>query len=165
MEQSEGGLGLTRGHKKSPFDEYIKEVQKEIDRKEEEIYSEEVLREARNPKNVGRMSNPDGAAIFKGACGDTMEIYVKTDGDTLKDINFFTDGCGPSVACGSMLTQLAKGRTVEESRSIGENELIDNLGGLPEESVHCAELAIRTFKMALGDLDADEYGKSHSDTR
>lgn len=154
---------MTKSHRKSPFDEYIKEIQREIDRKEEEIYSKEVLREARNPQNVGRMINPDGAARFKGSCGDTMEIYVKTDGDILKDINFFTDGCGPSVACGSMLTQMAKGRTIEDSRSIGEDELIDKLGGLPEESLHCAQLAIKAFRMALGDLDQDQQGRARSD--
>lgn len=154
---------MTKGHKRSPFDEYIKEVQKEIDRKEEEIYSKEVLREARNPQNVGRMSNPDGAARFKGPCGDTMEIYIKTDGDILKDISFFTDGCGPSVACGSVLTQLARGKTVEDSRNLDEDELIDKLGGLPEESLHCAQLAIDAFRRALEDLDRDHQERTYSD--
>lgn len=155
MEESEGGPGLTSDPKKSDLDEFVREVQREIDRKEEETYSERVIEEYRDPKNIGWMEDPDGAARFKGPCGDTMEVNLRVEGDRIKDIRFFTDGCGPSIACGSMLTQMAQGRTLDGAANLSKDELIEALGGLPEESLHCAELAITTLRKALEDLGRD----------
>lgn len=155
MEESEGGPGLTSDRKKSDLDEFVREVQREIDRKEEETYSERVIEEYRDPKNIGWMEDPDGAAKFKGPCGDIMEVYLRVEGGRIKDIRFFTDGCGPSIACGSMLTQLAQGRTLDGAADLSKEELTDALGGLPEESLHCAELAVTTLRKALEDLGRD----------
>ena len=155
MEESEGGPGLTSDRKKSDLDEFVEEVQREIDRKEEETYSERVIEEYRDPKNIGWMEDSDGAAKFKGPCGDTMEVYLRVEGGRIKDIRFFTDGCGPSIACGSMLTQMARGRTLDGAADLSKDELIEALGGLPEESLHCAELAVTTLRKALEDLGRD----------
>lgn len=141
--------------KKSDLDEFVEEVQREIDRKEEETYSKRVIEEYRDPKNIGWMEDPDGAAKFKGPCGDTMEVHLSVEGDRIKDIRFFTDGCGPSIACGSMLTQMARGRTLDGAADLSKEELIEALGGLPEESLHCAELAVTTLRKALEDLGRD----------
>ncbi|MFQ6106219.1 MAG: iron-sulfur cluster assembly scaffold protein [Thermoplasmata archaeon] len=149
MEESEGGNDLTRNRKRSDLDEYIEDIQREIERREGEIHSRIMLEEAKSPKNVGRMSSPDGAATFKGPCGDTMEVYLRVEGDRIVDVNFLTDGCGPSVACGSVISQMAIGKRVEDARRVGKDELLRVLGGRPDESVHCAELAVRTSRMAL----------------
>jgi len=155
VEESEGGPDLTKDRKKSDLDEFVREVQREIDRKEEETYSERVIEEYRNPKNIGWMEDPDGAAKFKGPCGDTMVVYLKVEGGRVKDIRFFTDGCGPSIACGSMLTQMAQGRTVDGATDLSKEELIEALGGLPDESLHCAQLAVTTLRKAPEDLGRD----------
>ena len=155
MEESEGGPGLTSDRKKSDLDEFVTEVQREIDRKEEETYSERVIEEYRDPKNIGWMEDPDGTAKFKGPCGDTMEVHLRVEDGRIKDIRFFTDGCGPSIACGSMLTQMAQGRTLDGAANLSSEELTDALGGLPEESLHCAELAVTTLRKALEDLGRD----------
>ncbi len=152
MEESEGGPGLTSDRKKSDLDEFVREVQREIDRKEEETYSERVIKEYRDPKNIGWMEDSDGSAKFKGPCGDTMEVNLRVDDGRIKDIRFFTDGCGPSIACGSTLTQMAQGRTLDGAANLSKEELIDALGGLPGESLHCAELAVTTLRKALEDL-------------
>ena len=141
--------------KKSDLDEFVEEVQREIDRKEEETYSKRVIEEYRDPKNIGWMEDSDGAAKFKGPCGDTMEFHLRVEGGRIKDIRFFTDGCGPSIACGSMLTQMARGRTLDGAADLSKEELIDALGGLPEESLHCAELAVTTLRKALEALGRD----------
>ncbi|MCK4367297.1 MAG: iron-sulfur cluster assembly scaffold protein [Thermoplasmata archaeon] len=146
---------MTRDRKKSDLDKFVEEVQKEIDRKEAETYSKRVIEEYRNPKNIGQMEDPDGAAKFKGPCGDTMEVYLKVEGGRIKYICFFTDGCGPSIACGSMLTQMARGRTLDGAADLSKEELIEVLGGLPDESLHCAELAVTTLRKALEDLGRD----------
>ncbi len=146
---------MTRDRKKSDLDKFVEEVQKEIDRKEAETYSKRVIEEYRNPKNIGRMEESDGAAKFKGPCGDTMEVYLKVKGGRIKYICFFTDGCGPSIACGSMLTQMARGRTLDGAADLSKEKLIEALGGLPDESLHCAELAVTTLRKALEDLGRD----------
>jgi nitrogen fixation NifU-like protein len=98
----------------SDFDELLENLQAEILKEEKEIYTERTLKEAYNPKNVGELKNPGGAARVTGPCGDTMQIHlnVKEDlSDKIVDCKFITDGCGASVACGSVITELVKGKT------------------------------------------------------
>ena len=133
----------------SEFEKMVKDIQKKITREEEALYSEKVLEEYRNPKNVGRMENPDAFAAVKGSCGDTMEFYLEIEGDVVKRIEFMTDGCGATVACGSKLTKMVKGKNIHEIGRIEEEDLIEALDGLPEENLHCAELSIKTLREAL----------------
>jgi nitrogen fixation NifU-like protein len=130
----------------------IDDLQREIADREREIYSQTVIEEAYNPKNIGRMSDPDVHGIVHGWCGDTMEIYLKLNGERVERITFVTDGCGATIACGSRLTQLVTGRTLEEAGELMPGDLIEALDGLPEESVHCAELAVSTLQNALFNL-------------
>jgi nitrogen fixation NifU-like protein len=115
------------------------------------IYSETVIDHAVNPRNLGGMADFDGFARVTGSCGDTMEIWLKVKENTIADISFMTDGCGPSIASGSMVTELATGKSVIEAVRISRHDVINALGGLPEESQHCALLAANTLKMAIRD--------------
>ena len=114
-------------------------------------YSETVLDHALNPRNVGSIPEADGFGEGTGECEDTMVIWLRVADDRIAEATFWTDGCGTTIACGSMATELAKGKTVKEAFLIGPEEILRALGGLPEESVHCAALAARTLKNALQD--------------
>jgi nitrogen fixation NifU-like protein len=115
----------------------------------------QVQEEAHNPKNLGRMAGPDAYGIVHGWCGDTMEVYLRLNGARIGEATFMTDGCGPSVACGSMLTTMVTGMSLEEAGEIRPEDLIAVLDGLPEESLHCAELAVSTLQEAIANGRAD----------
>jgi nitrogen fixation NifU-like protein len=129
----------------------FEEIQRQIIEQARAIYSPQVIEHAYNPRNLGRMDRPSAYTILHGPCGDTMEIYLKLDDkrideDIIKEISFMTDGCGPSIACGSMLTTIVRGASLEEAGMIEPEDLLAGLGGLPEESTHCAYLAVDTLR-------------------
>jgi nitrogen fixation NifU-like protein len=115
------------------------------------VYSEMAIEHSMNPRNVGDMEDADGFAKVIGSCGDTMEIWLKVKNGTIASASFLTDGCGTSIASGSMVTELAMGRNVDEARKISQQDVLGALGGLPEESEHCALLAADTLKEAIKD--------------
>lgn len=131
------------------FDRVVEELQRLIDEQAQALYSDRVLEEARHPRNLGCMERPDAHAIVLGWCGDTMEIFLRLDGTNIAEAMFMTDGCGPSVACGSMMTTMARGKTLEEASQITTEDLLSALGGLPEESAHCVTLAVDTLQRAM----------------
>jgi nitrogen fixation NifU-like protein len=135
--------------KKTHIDKFIEEVQREIIEEEKTIYSEKVIEEYNNPKNVRRMSDPDAFGIIDGSCGDTMEFYLKIGNDKIKEIMFMTNGCGATIACGSMLTTMVKGKSIDDVMGITKDDLLNALDGLPEENLHCAALAIGTLRKAI----------------
>jgi len=113
------------------------------------IYSETVIDHAMNPRNLGDMEDADGFARVIGPCGDTMEIWLRAKNGSLTDATFLTDGCGTSIASGSMVTEMAKGGEITEAQNISQQDVLNALGGLPEESQHCALLAADTLKEAI----------------
>jgi nitrogen fixation NifU-like protein len=115
------------------------------------IYTETTIDHAMNPRNVGRIDDADGFGSVIGSCGDTMEIWLKIRNGTVARATFLTDGCGTSIAAGSMVTELAKGKAVTEALRVNEQDVLDALGGLPEESMHCALLAANTLKETVKD--------------
>ena len=115
------------------------------------VYSEAVVDHAMNPRNLGNMEDADGFARVTGPCGDTMEIWLRVKNGTIADASFLTDGCGTSIASGSMITEVVKGKAVPQARKISQNDVLSALGGLPEESKHCALLAANTLKEAIRD--------------
>jgi len=129
----------------------FEELQESIMADIRNTYSETVIDHAMNPKNVGVMPDADGFARVTGPCGDTMEIWVKVYNDAITGATFMTDGCGSSVASGSMVTEIAKGKSLSEAREITQRDVLDALGGLPEEDQHCALLGENTLKAALRD--------------
>ena len=131
----------------SEFDE-LQELILEDARK---IYSETTIDHFMKPRNLGDMGDADGFARVTGSCGDTMEIWLKVKNGTIANATFMTDGCGTSIASGSMVTDLAKGKSVAEARRISQQDILGALGGLPQESEHCALLAADTLKEAIKD--------------
>jgi nitrogen fixation NifU-like protein len=130
------------------------EVDKIAEELEKEVwagYTEVVIDHAQNPRNVGSIPNADGVSMVTGPCGDTMEIWLGVREDVIKEATFWTDGCGTTIAAGSMVTELAKGKTIREAMTITQKDVLDALGGLPEESEHCALLASDTLKEAVKD--------------
>jgi len=115
------------------------------------VYSETAIEHSMNPKNVGDMEDADGFAKVTGSCGDTMEIWIKVKNDTITNATFMTDGCGTSIASGSIVTEMAKEKSIAEARKISRQDVLSALGGLPEESQHCALLAANTLKEAIRD--------------
>ena len=116
-----------------------------------EVYSETVVDHATNPRNLGDMDSPDGFARITGPCGDTMEIWFRVTDNTIAAINFRTDGCGTTLAAGSMVTELVRAKTIIQALQINQQNILDALGGLPDESKHCALLAANTLKAAIRD--------------
>ena len=115
------------------------------------VYSETVIDHSMDPRNLGATEEPDGFAKVTGPCGDTMQIWLKVKNDTIANATFLTDGCGTTIVAGSMVTELAKGKAYSEALRITQQDVLDALGGLPEESVHCALLAANTLKQAIKD--------------
>ena len=115
------------------------------------VYSETVIDHAMNPRNVGNMDAADGYTSVTGPCGDTMDIWLNVKDDTIVKATFMTDGCGTTIAAGSMITELAKGESVSQALRIGQEDVLCALDGLPEESKHCALLAANTLKAAVKD--------------
>ena len=103
------------------------------------------------PRNLGELPTPDGFATVTGPCGDTMEIYLRVRDNKIMNVSFRTDGCGPSIASGSMITEMVRQITIGEAQRIGQQDVLTALGGLPEESEHCALLAANTLKKAIKD--------------
>ena len=115
------------------------------------IYSRIAFDHATNPRNMGYMEDADGFAQMTGQCGDTMQIWLKINSGVVTDATFMTDGCSNAIASCSMVTELVKGKVAAESRNIEQQDILDALGGLPEEGEHCAILAAKTLKAAIED--------------
>ena len=114
-------------------------------------YTATAIDHAMNPRNLSDMEDPDGFGKVTGPCGDTMEIWLKIKNGTIAKATFWTDGCGTSIAAGSIATELASGKSVSKVLKITQQDVLNALGGLPEESVHYALLAANTLKEAIKD--------------
>ena len=113
------------------------------------------LDHAARPRNRGAPEAHDGQACITGPCGDTMVFWLTARDGVIERVAFDTDGCGSSLACGSMATTLAQGRRIEDAATLEQNDILKALGGLPEETAHCALLAANTIKAACADYLAE----------
>jgi len=121
-------------------------------------YSETVMEHFMNPRNVGEIEAADGVGeVGNPACGDMMRLYLKIEAGRVVDAKFRTFGCGAAIASSSMLTEMIKGKTVDEAREISNQAVADALGGLPEVKIHCSVMAEQAVKSAL-----DDYAKKHA---
>ncbi|MCJ7668950.1 MAG: iron-sulfur cluster assembly scaffold protein [Dehalococcoidia bacterium] len=133
------------------FDDPFKELEQSVMEDMKRVYSEKTIDHFLNPRNLGEVPAPDGFGRITGPHGNTMEICLKVkDGRVIK-ASFWTDGCGTTIASGSMVTELAKGKSVLEAQKITQQDVLGALGGLPEDNLHCALLAANTLKEAIKD--------------
>ena len=126
-------------------------------------YSEKVLEHFTNPRNVGTIENPDGyGKVGNPVCGDLMEIFIKVKDDIITDIKFRTFGCGSAIATSSMVTEMAKGKHVDEAMKITRNDVADELDGLPPKKMHCSNLASDALHEAIKDYkgEKEDQGKN-----
>lgn len=119
-----------------------------------QYFSDTVIHLIRSQYNVGTLDKPDAQGLFLGSCGDRMQIDLKIVNQRIMDAKFIADGCGATLACGSMITRMATTKTLEEAQRIQADELIQALDGLPDDHLHCAELAVMTLREAV--IDAIE---------
>jgi len=115
-------------------------------------YTDIVLEHFRHPRNVGKIENPDGKATEGSpACGDMVSVYIKVDPktNTIADVKFESYGCASNIATGSIITELAKGKTLDEAKNITWQEASDALGGLPKIKAHCSVLAVEGLRSAI----------------
>lgn len=116
------------------------------------MYTEKVMDHFRNPRNMGEIPDADGiGTVGNPICGDMMTIYIKVKDNRVEDIKFKTFGCGAAVATSSMVTEIAKGRTLEEAMKITRASVADSLGGLPPIKMHCSNLAADALHAAIED--------------
>ena len=116
------------------------------------LYSEKVMDHFRHPRNVGIIEDADGIGeVGNAVCGDIMKIYLKIKDGIVEDVKFETFGCGSAIASSSMATEMIKGMTVEEALSVTNKKVIETLGGLPPQKIHCSVLAEQAIKAAIED--------------
>lgn len=116
------------------------------------MYSEKVMEHFRNPRNMGEMENPDGIGkAGNPICGDVMELYIKVKDNKIIDARFQTFGCGAAIATSSMVTEMVKGKTIDEALEISNKAVAEALGGLPPVKMHCSVLAEEALKSAIED--------------
>ncbi|MHA1314623.1 MAG: Fe-S cluster assembly scaffold protein NifU [Candidatus Helarchaeota archaeon] len=114
------------------------------------LYSEKVLDHFRNPRNAGRIADPDAIGeVGNPVCGDMMHVYIKVKKNRIEDIKVETFGCAAAVASASMMTELAMGKTIEEAKQITRDDVAAALEGLPPTKMHCSNLAADGLKDAI----------------
>jgi len=134
---------------KNSLDDFVDRLQEQVFDETRTTYGEEVFSRWQNPRFMGKMKNASSVGRVTGRCGDSMEIYLLIENDHIEKARFFTDGCGWSVACGSVAVDLAMGKDLDEAAKIGGDRILKALGGLPEEEKHCAFLAAETLIAAI----------------
>ena len=120
-------------------------------------YSEKVMDHFAAPRNVGEIKDADGTGeIGNPTCGDMMTFYIKVKDDVIEDVKFKTFGCGAAIAVSSMVSEMAKGKTLDEASKITNNDVAEELGGLPKNKMHCSNLGADALHMAI-----EDYRKKH----
>lgn len=128
-----------------------------------EAYSKKVMQHFRNPHNVGEIKNADGVGnVGNPVCGDIMRLYIRVKNGKIINVKFKTFGCGAAIATSSMVTDLVKGKTIEEARAISNRAVAEALGGLPPIKMHCSVLAEQALKAAIDDYLARKDGKKQT---
>lgn len=127
-------------------------------------YSDKVLNHFKEPRNVGTLEGEDVAVgrVGNPVCGDLMEFYIKVKKDRIEDIKFKTFGCGSAIATASMITELAKGKTIDEALKITRQDVADELDGLPPIKMHCSNLAADALKNAIKNYQEKQKPKEET---
>ena len=133
------------------LDDFVHELKEQIYEETKEAYGEKAFQRWLNPLFKGSMNDPDGYARSVGVCGDTMEIFLKFEGDRVKQALFQADGCGSSSVCASFAVELSMGKAPDEILAISGEVIMKKLERLPREDEHLAFLAAETLQQALND--------------
>ena len=124
------------------------------------MYNEKVMDVFNNPKNVGEIENPDGSGtVGNASCGDIMMITLRIENEIIVDAKFKTFGCAAAIATSSTATEMIKGMTVEEALKVTNKAVVEKLGGLPSQKLHCSVLAEEAIKKAIEDYQAKKLAK------
>jgi len=124
------------------------------------VYSEKVMEHFMNPRNVGEIADADGVGtVGNPVCGDVMAFYIKVDNGHLSDVKFKTFGCGAAIAVSSMISEMAKGMSLEEAKRLNRNRVADELDGLPPNKMHCSNLGAEALRKAIEDYEAKQARK------
>ncbi len=124
------------------------------------MYSETVKDHFKNPRNVGEIKDPDGVGeVGNPICGDMMTITIKVEEEYIKDIKFLTFGCGAAIAVSSMMTEMAKGKSIEEAKEFTNKSVAEALDGLPKNKLHCSNLGADALQLAIKDYEDRKAGK------
>lgn len=130
------------------------------------MYTETVMDHFKNPRNVGTIEDANGVGeIGNPLCGDMMSIYLKIADDKIENIKFQTFGCGAAIAVSSMLTEIAKGKTVEEAKKITNKDVAEALDGLPKNKLHCSNLGADALHAAIKDYEDRKAGKPRAELK
>lgn len=130
------------------------------------MYSEKVMEHFANPRNTGAIENADGIGeVGNPVCGDMMTFYIKVDNDKLTDVKFKTFGCVAAIAVSSIVSEMAKGKTLKDAKAITKKAAAEALDGLPKEKMHCSNLGAKALAEAIGDYEERKYGKPKSATK
>ena len=125
------------------------------------MYSEKVMEHFRNPRNVGEIENADGVGkVGNPVCGDIMELSLEVEDGVIKDAKFRTFGCGAAIATSSMVTELVKGKSIDEALEISNKAVVEALGGLPPVKMHCSVLAEQALRSAIEDYRKRQAGQT-----
>jgi nitrogen fixation protein NifU and related proteins len=134
------------------------------------MYSPIVMDHFQNPRNVGEMEDPDGVGeVGNPVCGDMMKFFIKVKDDVIEDVKFLTFGCGAAIAVSSMVSEMAKGKTLDEALLVGRDQVAEALGGLPKNKLHCSNLGSDALHRAIDQYKHNRYGtpipdyKDHED--
>lgn len=130
----------------------LENVQKRVFGELRDVYSETTVEHILRPRNAGSLQNPDSFANQHSACGESMDMWLRVSENRIEDISFWTDGCAATIACGSMASELAKGKTVQQALAVSARQIADALDNLPEGNFHCAQLAADTLRAAVRDF-------------
>jgi nitrogen fixation NifU-like protein len=135
-----------------PKDGERKARAKHVTQEDNKMYSEKVMDHFMNPRNVGEIPDADGVGMEGNpTCGDAMQLFIKVENDRIVDAKFRTFGCGAAIAVSSMITEMVKGKTLDEAMSMSKEAVANELGGLPPQKMHCSNLGADALKKAIED--------------
>jgi len=122
-----------------------------------EVYNKKVLKHFTNPKNYGKIENPDGVGeVGNKVCGDVMKVYIKVDKEKIKEVKFQTFGCIAAIASSDVLCEIVKGKTIEQAKKIKNKDIVEKLKSLPSIKLHCSVLGVSALKKALENYEKNK---------
>ncbi len=120
-------------------------------------YSDKVMDHFTKPRNIGEVEEPDGVGeVGNPVCGDMMKFTIKVKDNRIEDVKYLTFGCGAAIAVSSMVSEMARGKTLEEAKKITNKQVAEELGGLPGNKMHCSNLGADALHKAIDDYMAKE---------